>query len=521
MTSGAAVPAKAGRREWIGLAVLALPCLVYSMDLTVLHLAVPQLSADLRPSSAQLLWIIDIYGFIVAGSLITMGTLGDRIGRRRLLFAGAVAFAVGSLAAAFSPTSETLIVSRALLGFAGATLAPSTLSLIRNMFLDPRQRTTAVAVWVTSFSVGGAIGPIVGGVLLEFFWWGSVFLINIPVMLLLLALGPFLLPEYRDPEAGRPDVPSALLSLVAILLVIFGLKEFAGHGIGVLPVASVLAGIALGWVFVRRQQRLDDPLVDLALFRARGFSAALATYGSGMLVMFGGFLFLPQYLQLVLGLSPLEAGIWTLPWAFGFIVGSMVTPKIAQRVRHGVIIAVGLLLASVGFALFTRLQADSSPAAIILGSVLFSLGLAPLFTLTIDLIVGSAPPERAGAASAISETSAEFSGAFGIALYGSIGAAIYRRAMDGAGLEGIPAEATQAARDTLGAAVAAAGTLPSPLDARLLGVAHEAFLDGLHLTSAISAVGGVVLAGFVVVALRGVRPASEGTAVEEPTAVQP
>src|SRR5688500_3884930 len=210
----AAEAPKAGRREWIGLAVLALACVVYAMDLTVLHLAVPSLSADLQPTSAQLLWIIDIYGFMVAGALITMGTLGDRIGRRRLLLIGAVAFSLASLLAAFSTSAEMLIASRALLGIAGATIAPSTLSLIRNMFQDPGQRTFAIGIWVTAFSLGGAIGPIVGGALLEFFWWGSVFLLAIPVMGLLLVLGPFLLPEYKDPDAGRLDLFSAALSLV-------------------------------------------------------------------------------------------------------------------------------------------------------------------------------------------------------------------------------------------------------------------------------------------------------------------
>src|SRR5512145_2618073 len=229
--SASTVPGqKATRREWIGLAVIALPCMLYSMDLTVLNLAVPQLSVDLQPTSAQLLWIIDIYGFLVAGSLITMGTLGDRIGRRRLLMIGAAAFGIGSVLAAFSTSAEMLIATRALLGLAGATLAPSTLSLIRNMFLDPHQRTFAIGVWVTSYSVGGAIGPLLGGIVLQYFWWGAVFLIGVPVMVLLLAVGPVLLPEFRDPRAGRLDLASAALSLGAVLAAIWGLKRIAEHG---------------------------------------------------------------------------------------------------------------------------------------------------------------------------------------------------------------------------------------------------------------------------------------------------
>ena len=266
-------PAKAGRRQWIGLAVLALPCLLYSMDLTVLHLAVPKLSAALEPSSAELLWIIDIFGFLVAGSLITMGTLGDRIGRRRLLMIGAAAFAAASVAAAFSTSAEMLIATRALLGLAGATIAPSTLSLIRNMFLDDQQRTMAIGVWITSYSVGAAIGPLVGGMLLEDFWWGSVFLIAVPVMVLLLVAGPMLLPEYRDPNAGRPDLVSAALSLVAVLAMIFGLKQIAQDGLALAPVLFILAGLMLGVLFVRRQLHLPESFLDLRLFRTPAFSA--------------------------------------------------------------------------------------------------------------------------------------------------------------------------------------------------------------------------------------------------------
>ena len=243
---------RAGRREWIGLAVIALPCLLYSMDLTVLNLALPSLTADLQPSSSQLLWIVDIYGFLVAGWLIAMGTLGDRIGRRRLLLIGAAAFGLASVLAAFSTSAEMLIATRAVLGIAGATLAPSTLSLIRNMFHDPRQRTFAIGIWATSYSVGGAIGPLLGGVLLEHFWWGSVFLVGVPVMALLLVLGPALLPEFRDPEAGRPDLTSAALSLAAVLAVIYGLKQLAQDGAGWLPALAIVAGLAAGAVFVHR-----------------------------------------------------------------------------------------------------------------------------------------------------------------------------------------------------------------------------------------------------------------------------
>jgi len=493
----------AGRREWIGLAVLTLPCLLYSMDLTVLHLAVPALSADLKPTSVQLLWIIDIYGFLVAGSLIMMGSLGDRIGRRRLLLVGAAAFGLASVLAAFSNSAEMLIASRAILGVAGATVAPSTLSLIRNMFLDPAQRTTAIGVWITGYSVGGAIGPLVGGVMLQYFWWGSVFLIGVPVMLVLLVLGPLLLPEFRDPDAGLPDVLSAALSLAAVLAVIFGFKQMAQDGAGWLAMLSIAVGLALGAIFVRRQQTLDDPLIDLRLFRLPAFSASLATYGLGIFVAFGGFLFLPQYLQLVLGLSPLEAGVWTLPWAGAFVVGSTLTPVLVRRIRPAYVMAAGLVLAAVGFGVFTQVGTGTGPVVFVAGTLAWSLGLAPVFTLTTDLIVGSAPPERAGAASAISETSAEFGGAVGIAVLGSIGVAIYRSAMAVATPTGIPAEAAFAARDTLGGAVEVAAQLPEQLATTLVFAAREAFIDGLQLTAGISAVGALAIAIFTAIVLRG------------------
>src|SRR5688572_923997 len=292
------------------------------MDLTVLNLAVPQLSADLRPSSSQLLWIVDIYGFLIAGALITMGTLGDRIGRRRLLLIGAVAFGAASVLAAFSTSAVMLIAARAVLGVAGATLMPSTLSLIRNMFHDPIQRTAAIGVWTTSFSVGGIIAPLLGGLLLEYFWWGSVFLVGVPVMLVLLAVGPVLLPEFRDPDAGRIDLVSAALSLLAILAVISGVKRIAEDGVGWLPAVSIAVGLAIGTVFMHRQRRLAYPLIDLQLFRAPAFSAALITNMLSFFVMFGAFYFVAQYLQLVLGLSPWRAGLWTVASSAVFIVGS-------------------------------------------------------------------------------------------------------------------------------------------------------------------------------------------------------
>ena len=493
------VPAKAGRREWMGLAVLALPCILYSMDLTVLNLAVPHLSAELRPSSAQLLWIVDIYGFLLAGSLITMGTLGDRIGRRRLLLAGAAAFGVASILTAFSSSAETLIAARALLGIAAAALAPSTLSLIRNMFADQRQRTVAISVWVTSFSAGAAIGPVVGGMLLERFWWGAVFLVAVPVMVLLLIVGPFLLPEFRDPTPRRLDLASAALSLLAVLAVIYGLKQIAQGGSGWVAAASIFMGVACSLLFLRRQRALADPLVHFQLFANRTFGAALITNTLDFFVAFGINLFLAQYLQLVLSLSPLAAGLWLVPWACAFIVGSLVTPILLRHLRPAFVMAAGMVLAAAGFVVLTQIGASSSLALLVTGSVVLALGLAPMTTLATDIMVGAAPPEEAGAASGISETSSELGGALGIAVLGSIGTAVYRLELADTLPAGIPLDAAESAHDTLGGAVAAAGSLPELMGAELLTAAREAFTASLGVVAGVSAA--ISLAAAVVAAI--------------------
>jgi MFS transporter, DHA2 family, multidrug resistance protein len=507
-------PARAGRREWVGLAVLALACLLYVMDLTVLQLAVPAISADLQPTSAQLLWIIDIYGFFVAGSLITMGTLGDRIGRRKLLLLGAAAFGALSLLAAFSPTTEVLIASRALLGLAGATLAPSTLSLLFHMFQDERQRAKAIGVWIGAFSAGSAVGPVLGGLVLEHFWWGSVFLLALPVMVALLVLGPRVLPEYRDPAAGRLDLASAAMSVAAVLAVISGLKEIAQDGLGWIPTLLLLAGPAIGVLFWRRQRRLADPLINIGLFRIGAFNAALAANFLAIFVAVGYFLFVAQYLQLVVGLSPLEAGRWSLPSAFGFIVGSQLAPRVLRQVRPALVIGGGLALAAAGLIVLTRVGATDGLVPLVAASVIVSLGLAPVFGLTTELVVGSAPPEQAGAASGISETGAELGGALGIAILGSVGVAIYRGELADRLPAEVPAQAAAAARDTLGSATAVAARLPDRLGTAVLEAARQAFVAGMQRSSAIAAVVASGLAILALVALRN-RPAPTPDAAKE------
>jgi DHA2 family multidrug resistance protein-like MFS transporter len=486
---------RAGRREWLGLAVLALPCLVYAMDLTVLNLAVPALSADLHPTGTELLWIVDVYGFMVAGALITMGALGDRIGARRLLMLGAAAFAGASVLAAFAPNATLLIAARALLGLAGATLAPSTLSLIRTLFADDGQRTFAIGVWVTSFSLGAAVGPLAGGALLQVAPWGSVFLLGVPVMSLLLLVGPRLLPE-PPRGAARLDLPGAALSLAAVLAVIYGLKQLVANGDTYVSALAIAAGLVLAVLFARRQRR-PEPLVDLSLFRSRVYAAALATNFLAFFVVFGMSLFLAQYLQSVLGLSPLAAGLWSLPEALGFVAGGLVAPRAAARWTAPVVITVGLLVGAVGWVLVATTQNGLAP--LVAGSTLGAIGVAAVVTLVTDLAVSAAPAARAGAASAASETSSELGGALGLAVLGSIGAAIYRA--------GIPAGAPARAHESIaGALVHGQGALAD--------TARASFVHALDLTALVSAAVLLIAAAVAATALpRRVPAAPELAAV--------
>lgn len=486
---------KATVREWIGLGVLTLPCLIYSMDLTVLYLALPQIAEQLRPSSAQLLWIVDIYGFLLAGFLVTMGTLGDRIGRRKLLMIGAAAFGAASVLAAFSTSAEMLIASRALLGVTAATLSPSTLSLIRNMFLDEAQRGFAIGVWVAAFSAGGILGPLFGGVLLEHFWWGSVFLIAVPVMALLLVLGPILLPEFRDENAGRLDLASAVLATTAVLSVIYGIKRLAEGGFAVAPLLAVVLGAVLTRVFLRRQRHLADPMIDVRLFAEPRFGVALACNIITMFVAFGFFLFIAQYFQLVLGLSPLEAGLWTLPSGIVFVIGSLAGPVLAQRLGVAHVIAGGLGLSVLGFALLTQLG-ELPFFWLMVGYTVFCIGLAPIGALTTGLVMSAVPPERAGVASGMSETSFEFGGALGIAVLGSIVTALYRGGIETGLPAGLPPGALEAARDTLGGAVGAArelGTAGEPMLAAARDVYTRTLEQAARLCGALSLAGMAVI----------------------------
>lgn len=506
----------AERRAWIGLAVLAVPCMLVTMDLTVLFLALPKIVADLQPSATQQLWITDIYGFLIAGALILMGSLGDRYGRRKVLVIGGTAFGAASLLAALSHSPEQLIAARAVQGIAGATLVPSTMSLVFAMFPDERKRTAALGVIMSCFIGGAAAGPLIGGALLESFGWNAVFLINVPVALLLPVLAPRFLPEFKNPAAGRVDLPSAVLLTAAILPTIYGIKQAATHGAGPVPLLATAAGIALGFAFVARQRRLAQPLLDVSLFRVRAFSAALGGNVLSAFVMYGIFFFTSQYFQLVLGFSPLESGLWSLPGLLAMmIVSSAFVPRLAARFRPGYLVAGGMATCAVGFALLTQLDANDGLALLVVASTITSIGIAPATTLGTNLIVGAAPPESAGAASGVAQTGNELGGALGIALLGTLGTAIYRGEVGEAIPAHAPSAAAASAHDTLGGAVAVAGQLPPGL----IDAAHAAFASGLHAAAAVCMVAMLGAAAITARFLRHVPPA--GAAEQEVAETKP
>jgi DHA2 family multidrug resistance protein-like MFS transporter len=470
----------AGRREWSALAVLILAVVLLSVDGTVLGLAVPSLTADLRPNGGELLWIADVYGFALAGLLILMGGLADRYGRKRVLLIGAAAFGATSALAAFATDPGTLIAARALQGIAAATLMPSTLSLIRNLFPNPRERTRAIALWSAGASGGAVLGPLVGGLLLERFWWGSVFLINVPIMAVLLVAGWFLLPESRDPRPGRLDAIGAAQSTVAVLAVVFAVKELVGHGATATAGVAGVLGVVTAVLFVRRQRRIPDPLVDIGLFRNRVFSGALASQLVAILALIGLLFFFSQYLQLVRGHTPLEAGLLEMPLMLASMGVVLVVGRMVAVLGLGRAIGAGLAVAALG--LLALAGAESLDGYVWLGValVVIGCGFGLAFTLSTDAAVGAVEPHRAGTASALSETSYELGAALGVALLGSLQTLLYRAdlpdevaAIGGGAVRESLARATEALGGTGGAALEAA---------------RESFTWGMQVTAVAAAV---------------------------------
>lgn len=492
---------RAGPRAWAGLALLSLPTVMLGLDLTLLHLTLPALAADLQPTSSQALWIMDAYGFLIAGFLITMGTLGDRIGRRKLLLIGAVVFAAASMLAAFSTSANMLIAARAALGVAGATLMPSTLALISNLFPNPRQRALGIGIWATMWGIGYALGPVVGGLLLTWFWWGAAFLIAVPVVILLLLFAPWLLPEYRAPDAGRLDLPSVLLSLAAMLSLVYGIKQIAKSSITLDVVVSILVGVVFAWVFIKRQQRLADPLLDLSLFSNRAFSVALIVLLFGLVAVGGTMLLVAQYLQLVLGYSPASAGLWMGLAALAMIVGGTGAPLVARVIRPGFVVAGSLALSVVGYLLLTQLAPGAGDVSVAVAALALAyLGNGTIAALGTDLVVGSAPAENAGSASAMTEMVQDLGISLGIALLGSIANAVYHRSM----LSHLPSDLDPGTRDAIVDSLWAASSVASELPVGLMAQAQAAFMEGLHSAAMFSVVSVAMLAVLSAVALRHV-----------------
>ncbi|MFH8747438.1 MFS transporter [Streptomyces rimosus] len=498
-------PSRAGRREWTALVVLMLPCLLVSMDVSVLYFAVPFLSAELAPSGAEQLWILDVYSFVLAGLLITMGALGDRIGRRRLLLSGAVLFAVASVLAAYAQSAGMLIAARVVLGIGGATLMPSTLALVRNLFHDAKQRGRAIAIWSGAMMGGIALGPVLGGLLLEHFWWGSVFLINTPAMVLLLVAGPLLLPEFKNPAEGRFDLAGALLSLTAMLPIVYGVKELARNGFSALPVLALAAGLVAAAAFVYRQRTARHPMLDLELLRHRGYSVSVLMNLLAMFALVGSAVFITQYLQTVRGASPLEAALWNMVPTLA--VGGMApaAAALAQRMDRAFVIAGGFLAAAGGFLWVSWTEVDTPLWTVLLGASIYGAGMVMVMSLGTELALGVAPPERAGSASALLESGSELGGALGLALLGTLGNTVYRGEIDGAVPGGLPAGAADTVRETLAGAAAVAGELPGRAGEMLLSVARTAFIHGLH-AALVGAACVMVLGALLAVAmLKGVR----------------
>ncbi|MEV7780924.1 MFS transporter [Kitasatospora sp. NPDC088351] len=503
------------RQRWTGLAVLVLAVTLVAVDATVLSLAIPSISETLRPSGTQLLWIGDVYSFVLAGLLVSMGSLSDRIGRKKLLLAGSAAFGAASLLAAYAPGPGWLILARALLGVAGATIMPSTLSLIRGLFPDDRERATAIGIWGAAATAGAALGPVVGGVLLEHFWWGSVFLLNIPVVVLLLVLGGRLLPESKDPKPGRWDVLSVALSLAGVIGVVYAIKEAAAHGVvrWDVPVTAVLGAAALT-VFVRRQLRLDTPLLDVRLFADRRFTAAVLASLTALVGLSGVVFVTSQYLQLVRGYEPLKAGLAELPAFAGAVVGGLLTARLARRTGARTALTLGLLAMGTGIGLLGWVQQDTTYLLLAAAFLIVGTAEGVVYTLGADLVLGAAPAEKAGAASAVSETAYELGTALGIALVGSVVASLYTGGL--AVPAGTDPEAAARAGESLGGAVEAAHGLPQTLAEPLLASARDSFVHGMN-TAALLA-GALLLAASALAwrLLRGVdRPTAGGQVSEQ------
>ena len=492
---------RVGARGWWSLAVLMVPVLLISIDNTVLSFALPSISIELTPTANVLLWITDVYPLVLAGLLVAMGSLGDRIGRRRLLLIGTVGFAVVSAAAAFAPSAPWLVVARAALGVFGAMLMPATLSLIRTIFADPRQRTLAVAVWAAGFSVGMSLGPVLGGLVLQSFSWRAVFLIALPMLAPMLA-APFLLPESRNPHPGPVDAAGVALSLLTLVPIVYGIKTLA-HGELALGGTALGFGVLSGVAFVARQRHAAHPLLDLELFTIRPFTASITANVVTSFTMVGFTFFAAQQLQLVLGYQPFQAGLLLVPAALTAILAGLAAVPLVKRLPRRRALVLGLVVVAAGFAVLVVSPAPIGASSIVAASVVLGLGLGLSETVANDVIVAVVPADRAGAASGVSETAYELGTVLGFAVLGTVISAVYRTGVQlPAGLGGAQA---QDARETLGGAVRVAQSL-STGDAEALRVsAAAAFDSGVGVAALVATVVMGVAAALIAHLLRPVR----------------
>ncbi|PZE85125.1 MFS transporter [Curtobacterium sp. MCBD17_032] len=501
LTSPVATRVTASRTSrFAALAVLMLPVLLISVDNTVLSFALPSIARALHPDATTQLWIVDAYPLVLAGLLVVMGSIGDRIGRRRILVVGATGFAVLSAAAAFATEAWMLVAARLAMGVFGAMLMPATLSIIRNVFPDAGERRLALAVWSTMFAAGNALGPLVGGVLLAHFHWGSVFLVAVPILVVMLVAVPFCVPESRDPEPGPVDVPSMLLSLGALGPLVWAIKSLVHPEERGLAVAMVAVGVLCGIAFVRRQLRTRTPMLDMRLFRSTAFTGSVLMNMAAMFSLTGFLFFIAQHLQLVAGLDPFASGLVLVPGAVLTIVAGLVVVPVVARVAPRWVVSVSLLFSAVAYALVAGLGHHATIAALAFAFVLLGIGIGASETVTNDLIISTAPADKAGAASAISETAYEIGAVLGTAVLGTILASAYRANV--VVPDGLSSTAHTAAGETLGGAVAAAAELGGPAGQALLESARAAFDSGVTTTAGVAAALMLVAAAGAVVMLR-------------------
>ncbi|WP_369032911.1 MULTISPECIES: MFS transporter [Streptomyces] len=495
-----AAGAGAGANRWVVLLVLCTSLLLVAVDATVLHVAVPAVSEDLRPGAIELLWIVDIYPLVCASLLILFGTLGDRVGRRRILLLGYTLFGVASGLAALADSAQVLILARALLGVGGAMIMPATLSILRQVFPDRHERALAIGVWSAVAAVGAAVGPLLGGFLLEHFWWGSVFLVNIPLMLVSLPVGRLLLPESRgERDTGPWDVVGALTAAGGLFGVVLGVKRLGGgEGAGnFLTVVPLVAGVLLLVVFVRRQRRRKHPLVDLGMFARPAFSTSVGCIVLAMLALVGLELIAAQYLQLVLKLSPLETGLRLLPLTLAAMAAGLAGARLLRRFGPRTMVCAGFCLTAGAVVLLMAMGGRDNPGLLLSGFVLLGFGLETTLFGAYESMLAEAPAEQAGGAAAIGETSYQLGAGIGIALLGSVMNAAYAPGVGS--VPGVPASASAAAGHSLGEAYEVAGRLGGSPGAALRSAARDAFVHGLHVTLLVSA--GLLVLG-AVMALR-------------------